>query len=106
MLLNRILFSLSWFIVGGLVFYLVLLRQENQALTRDLDALQTLQQRLNEQVEVNASQRTDFEARVQQLEDNLGAAQTQLSNLSAALQEARELMPPVTGQQADGASAN
>jgi chromosome segregation ATPase len=90
----RVLFTLTWFVAGGLASYAVLVRSENLRLSQDLDTLRDAQLRYEEQVAINLSQREDFESRVGQLEENLQSARLQLTNLSTALQEAREMMTP------------
>jgi|GEM_PF-3167413 len=92
------LFLLSWFGAGGLTFYCVMLRSENRDLSEELTAQQDFQQRYQEQLTVNVRQREDFEVQIQQLQNNLSGAQIQMSNLSEALQEAREMMVPATQQ--------
>jgi chromosome segregation ATPase len=91
---RQLLFILAWFVAGGLTFYALLLHSRNASLKGELDNLRPYQQRYAEQVAINASQREEFEARVQQLQSSLQGAQVQMSNLSQALQEAREMMEP------------
>ena len=75
------LFVLSWFVAGGLAFYATMLNGKIGDLSDEL-----------------SSQQEGYEARIQQLQTNLKGAQTQMTNLSAALQEARELLEPATRQ--------
>jgi len=53
-----------------------------------------VRQQFQQQVGISAQQRQEFETQIQQLQSSLLGAQTQLSNLSAALQEAREMIEP------------
>ena len=92
------LFILSWFVAGGLAFYAWLVHTENEALQQDMTTLQDYRQRYEEQLALNTRQREEFEAQVDQLQNNLRSSQAQLSNLSEALQEAREMMEPVAEQ--------
>ena len=94
-MLKHTLFVLSWFVAGGLAFYASLLNGENGELG---DQLASQQQRYQEQLALNTRQREEFETRIQQLQNNLNGAQAQMANLSAALQEAREMMEPATQQ--------
>ena len=95
---KQALFVFSWFLAGGLTFYALLLHGENSDLAEELSSLRQFQQRYQEQVSLNTRQREEFETRIQQLQNNLTGAQTQMTNLSQALQEAREMMVPDTGQ--------
>ncbi|MCB1672491.1 MAG: hypothetical protein R3F41_15240 [Gammaproteobacteria bacterium] len=92
------LFILSWAVAGGLAYYALQQQRENIAFEAMEAELLETRQRYQEQVAVNARQREEFETRVQSLEENLRSSQAQMSNLSAALQEARELMEPVARQ--------
>jgi hypothetical protein len=93
---KQALFVLSWFVAGGLTFYALLLHGENRDLAEELASLRQFQQRYQEQVSLNTRQREEFETQIQQLQSNLTGAQTQMTNLSQALQEAREMMMPVS----------
>jgi chromosome segregation ATPase len=93
---KQALFVLSWFLAGGLTFYALLLHGENSALAAELTALRQFEQRYQEQLAVNSRQRQEFETQIQQLQTNLTGAQAQMTNLSQALQEAREMMVPIT----------
>ena len=90
------LFMLSWFIAGGLTFYTIMLHGEMTDLSEQLTNQQQYQQRYQDQLALNARQRDEFEAQIQQLQANLTGAQAQMANLSEALQEAREMMVPAT----------
>ena len=89
---KSIILVLSWFVTGGLAYYSFQTYGENQLLETELSSFLTVRQQYQQQVEINAQQRQEFETQIQQLQDSLLGAQTQLSNLSAALQEAREMI--------------
>ncbi len=97
-MLKQGLFILSWIVAGGLAFYTAQLHRSNIALTAELSALEEFRLRYQEQVAVNRQQREQFESRILQLQGNLRRSQVQMSNLSEALQEAREMMEPVARQ--------
>lgn len=82
------------FLAGALTFYAMTLFQHNVRLVGELDDQDALRSQLQAQQQLNTRQREDFEGRIQQLQNNLQSAQTQMTNLSAALQEARELIMP------------
>ena len=92
------LFVLSWFVAGGLAFYAMMLNGQIVDLSEELTTRQGFQQQYQEQLALNTRQREDYEARIQQLQSNLTGAQTQMANLSEALQEAREMLEPATQQ--------
>lgn len=94
------LFVLSWFLAGGLTSYALLLHGDNKDLAEGLSRVRPFEQRYQEQVSLNTRQREEFETRIQQLQNNLTGTQAQMTNLSRALQEAREMMAPPSGQQA------
>jgi hypothetical protein len=93
--MTKILFILSWFLAGGLCFYALLTGRENASLTSEVTELRSYRLRYEEQRELNARQREQFEAELQQLQNNLLGAQAQMRNLSEALQETRELIDPL-----------
>ena len=80
------------FVTGALSFYALQLHGINRQQADDLRLLESLRSQLQAQQELNVRQRQEFEGRIQQLQDNLSGAQTQMSNLSQALQQARELI--------------
>ena len=82
------------FLAGALTYYTMSLFQDNVRLVGELDDQEALRNQLQTQQQLNSRQREDFEGRIQQLQNNLQSAQTQMTNLSAALQEARELIMP------------
>ncbi len=104
-MLNKVLFALPWFVAGGLTFVVIVLMNDNSRLGADNEALGDIRLRYQEQVRLNARQREEFEGQIQQLQSNLQSAQNQMANLSAALQEAREMMEPVAQQVMDRISA-
>jgi hypothetical protein len=73
---------------AGLLAYLQY--AEIQQLQRQLELQDTWRAQLLERVELNTSQRLDFERQIATLERNLSSANNQLTNMSLALQEARE----------------
>ena len=85
---------LSWFVAGGLTYYVIVLHDRNVGLDQENAILRNIQVQYEQQVKVNAAQRQEFEARIQQLQSNLQGAQSQMSNLSEALQQAREMIDP------------
>ena len=94
------LFIVPWFVAGGLSFYTLLLRNENSALSAELVAQRDYRLQYEQQLTANTQQREQFETQIQQLQDNLRSSQVQMTNLSEALQEAREMMEPASGQRA------
>ena len=80
------------FITGALSFYALQLHARYQQQADDLRVLDGLRGQLQAQQELNVRQRQEFEGRIQQLQDNLSGAQSQMSNLAQALQDARELI--------------
>ena len=93
-MIRSIILVLSWFVTGGLAYYSFQTYGENQRLETEVSSLQTVRQQYQQQVDINAQQRQAFETQIQQLQSSLLGAQTQMSNLSAALQEAREMIDP------------
>ena len=91
---RQLLFILSWFIAGGLTFYSLALHRQNASLVDQRDTLSDFQRRYEEQLVVNQQQREEFESQISQLQNNLLGAQAQMTNLSQALQETRELIEP------------
>ena len=91
---KTIVLILSWYLTGGLAYYSFQTYGEIQRLERDASSLQVVRQQYQQQVDINTQQRQEFETQVQQLQSSLLGTQTQMSNLSAALQEAREMIDP------------
>jgi len=89
-----VLLLIPAFLAGALTFYAMTLFQHNVRLVGELDDQEALRSQLQAQQQLNTRQREDFEGRIQQLQSNLQSAQAQMTNLSAALQEARELIIP------------
>lgn len=95
MLVIRILlFPLPALIAGAMTYYVWQLGAENQRLQQELAGLASLRSELQDQQALNTRQRLEFEGQVTQLQGNLRDAQSQMSALSSALQEARELIEP------------
>ncbi|MBT8147340.1 MAG: hypothetical protein KJN90_10840 [Gammaproteobacteria bacterium] len=88
----------SWFVAGGLAFYAFVLNGQVSRLSEELSGQQQYRQLYQDQLALNTQQQAEFESRIQQLQNNLTGAQTQMMNLSDALQEAREMMVPATSQ--------
>jgi chromosome segregation ATPase len=97
-MLRFALFIIPWFVAGGLSFFSVMLHNENAALGSEVAAQRDYRQQYEQQLAINTEQRERFETRIQQLQDNLRSSQVQMTNLSEALQEAREMMEPATGR--------
>jgi hypothetical protein len=93
-LIKSIILVLSWFLTGGLAYHSFQTYGEIQRLERDASSLQVVRQQYQQQVDINTQQRQEFETQVQQLQSSLFGAQTQMTNLSAALLEAREMIDP------------
>ena len=92
------LFVASWFVAGGLAFYDFMLSGQVGKLSEELSGQQQYQDLYQDQLALNTQQREELESQIQQLQNNLTGAQSQMVNLSAALQEAREMMVPATEQ--------
>jgi len=93
--MKPIILVVSWFITGGLLYYSIQSHDENQRLTDEVSGLQGVRQQFQQQVILNTQLQQEFESQIQQLQSNLLGAQTQMSNLSQALQDARELIEPI-----------
>jgi predicted nucleic acid-binding Zn-ribbon protein len=78
------------FLAGIMSYYALHLRGENQQLLMELNADAAQIQAMQEQLDINAQQREMFENQILVLQNNLQGTQSQLINLSAALQDARE----------------
>jgi len=92
--MKPVLFITTWFVTGGLGGYCYLLSAENTALAAQLGNFNQLQNQYQQQITLNAQQRQTFEGQIAQLQNNLLGAQSQMANLSAALQAAREMIDP------------
>ncbi|MFM1896919.1 MAG: hypothetical protein RLZZ385_1993 [Pseudomonadota bacterium] len=100
--LKVFLFPVPALIAGAMSFYVWQLSLDNQHLREQVTAANGLRSELQEQQALNARQREDFEGQVQQLQNSLLGAQAQMSNLSQALQEAREMIEPGASPPAAG----
>ena len=92
--LKVLLFPLPALIAGAMSFYVWQLGQENRTLRSEAAVVNQLRGQLQEQRDLNVAQREQLESQVEQLQSSLLGAQAQMSNLSAALQEAREMIDP------------
>lgn len=100
-MVKNVLIFISWAVAGGLAYHAHFLSGENGVLRAELDARADYEVRYRQQLELNTSQREAFETQARQLQSNLAGAQAQMSNLSQALQETRELVVPPAGQVAE-----
>ncbi len=92
------------FLAGAISFYALQQRDDNQRLVAELAANATQLQRLEELLAANEEQRVLFEAQIQQLQGNLQGTQSQLINLSSALQSTRSSITPAAESVAEPAA--